>query len=404
MVLIHEQPAESAIISRTSPLNGPAADRPRIADIDAQVRELEEPPQFLRDERGLLNSKKRLDGYICSILTLPTEIVLEIFSLLLPVYPRRPPAIGVYSPAKLAQICHIWREIALSTRSLWRAMSFFLVKEKRLKSQMQILETWAQRSGNLPLSIAVVSRLQTDVYYPRFIQAMVPHCARWEYLRLDLPLHDAHWAKSRMPLLRSLEIGLYDPSGILASIPSFNAPNLHRVTLERYLPIFDAAVPWAQLTTLILNSVTPKGCARILKRTPNLVNCSLSICESMHSTAVTFAATTSLRRLESLIIAPKCHSSPRLEFGTLTLPALRRLQMPEFFLARDPILTLLFLISRWGCTLDDLHITHSTRSAAMYRTAFQFVPKVVLDCPTDAYTRFLNDDALDTEEVFYDQL
>ncbi|KAJ7280877.1 hypothetical protein C8J57DRAFT_1711835 [Mycena rebaudengoi] len=51
----------------------------------------------------------RLDAYKNPILTLPTEMTSEIFVHFLPPYPERPPAIGLFSPEILGQICRTWR-------------------------------------------------------------------------------------------------------------------------------------------------------------------------------------------------------------------------------------------------------------------------------------------------------
>ncbi|KAJ6588192.1 hypothetical protein B0H19DRAFT_1098293, partial [Mycena capillaripes] len=81
-----------------------------------------EPLHSILDaERNLL--QKRLDAYTYPVLTLPNEVVSEIFGHFLPVYPTSPPAIDLLSPNLLGQICRKWREIALTTPVLWRAIS-----------------------------------------------------------------------------------------------------------------------------------------------------------------------------------------------------------------------------------------------------------------------------------------
>jgi hypothetical protein len=56
----------------------------------------------------------------------------------------------------------------------------------------------------------------------------------------------------------------------------------------------------------------------------------------------------------------------------LTLPALRRLQVSEAFLQPDPIAALRFLVSRSGCTLQQIHIL-TDRETNQYRGGFQKV-------------------------------
>ncbi|KAJ7641164.1 hypothetical protein FB45DRAFT_712335, partial [Roridomyces roridus] len=56
------------------------------------------------------------------VLTLPNEITSEIFVHFLPPYPVCPPMTGLDSPTSLTHICRQWREIALATPKLWRAI------------------------------------------------------------------------------------------------------------------------------------------------------------------------------------------------------------------------------------------------------------------------------------------
>ncbi|KAJ6504124.1 hypothetical protein C8R47DRAFT_177927 [Mycena vitilis] len=89
---------------------------------------------------------------LLSIPTLPNEITSEIFLHFLPVYPRCPPLTGNLSPTCLTHICRRWREIALTTPALWRAMPFCIDAEpillaRRLDSNIQSL---AQQISILP--------------------------------------------------------------------------------------------------------------------------------------------------------------------------------------------------------------------------------------------------------------
>ncbi|KAJ6526043.1 hypothetical protein B0H19DRAFT_1197750 [Mycena capillaripes] len=51
----------------------------------------------------------------CPALSLPNELVSDIFVRFLPVYPKLPPPIGLLSPYLLCHICRRWRNIALTT-------------------------------------------------------------------------------------------------------------------------------------------------------------------------------------------------------------------------------------------------------------------------------------------------
>ncbi|KAJ7894003.1 hypothetical protein B0H13DRAFT_1557430, partial [Mycena leptocephala] len=114
------------------------------------LRELERALAGLRAEKTVLQG--RLDSYKYPVLTLPNEIISEIFIQFLPVYPLCPPFIGILSPNTLTQICHKWREVALATPALWRAIG---LSDHRISFEQQrhITVTWLKRSRHCPLSI-----------------------------------------------------------------------------------------------------------------------------------------------------------------------------------------------------------------------------------------------------------
>ncbi|KAJ6459557.1 hypothetical protein C8R45DRAFT_1030413 [Mycena sanguinolenta] len=104
--------------------NALAADRARVAELDAQIWDLERSFERAISELRLQKAEvqDRLISYKYPVLTLPKEIVAEIFVRFLPDYPSRPPLVGLHSPFLLTQICRPWREIASTTPTLWRAI------------------------------------------------------------------------------------------------------------------------------------------------------------------------------------------------------------------------------------------------------------------------------------------
>ncbi|KAK6978014.1 F-box domain-containing protein [Favolaschia claudopus] len=90
-----------------------------IHDLEAQMAVIAERLSVLRSEK--LEIKNRLDSYTYS--ALPNEITAEIFLQFLPPYPVAPPMLGPRSPILLTKICRQWREVALTTPMLWRAIT-----------------------------------------------------------------------------------------------------------------------------------------------------------------------------------------------------------------------------------------------------------------------------------------
>ncbi|KAJ7645236.1 hypothetical protein DFH06DRAFT_1333524 [Mycena polygramma] len=79
-----------------------AADRVRIATIEVEILDLQRSISALRAEKAV--AEERIHSYKYPVLTIPNEIVSEIFTHLLPAYPLCPESIGVLSLACLTQL------------------------------------------------------------------------------------------------------------------------------------------------------------------------------------------------------------------------------------------------------------------------------------------------------------
>jgi hypothetical protein len=255
-----------------------AATRLRIADIDAQILELERTYRSIQEEKAVL--QEQLDAYVYPVLILPPEIVSEIFVHFLPAYPKPPPKTGLLSPNILCQVCRTWREIALSTPALWRAVRVFLFNgdKRKIEAGFRALETSLMRSGSCPLSIELVAGLFIKQELPPFIQSIAAHCARWENLKLFAFLDHLHYIEGPLLSLRSLTIGLWaSADGSMLPTIFCTAPLLRKVALQRYNSTYHAIIPWSQLTVLIVDIIAPDECGLVLNHTPRLVHCRLVI-------------------------------------------------------------------------------------------------------------------------------
>ncbi|KAJ7744660.1 hypothetical protein B0H16DRAFT_1857475 [Mycena metata] len=202
---------------------------------------------------SLSGSSLPLEKYY-PVLTLPTEITSGIFTHFLPLYPSFPPLTGLESPNLLTHICHDWREIALNTPRLWRAIPIFGRHAER--GHLELIRLWLQRSQPMPLSLRIWSP-----YWPladSAITAIIPHRHRYAYLYLRFPHASAVAAiDGPMPLLQHLDLHC-------------------RVQIEWF---FRAALtlPWAQLTSLkAIQWMRPTDPEPILMSCPNLLHLDLS--------------------------------------------------------------------------------------------------------------------------------
>ncbi|KAJ7037908.1 hypothetical protein C8F04DRAFT_1393271 [Mycena alexandri] len=304
------------------------------------------------------------------VLTLPIEMVAEIFMHFLPVYPLCPPLVGLESPALLTQICHPWREIALATPVLWRAISLsfdrdspFELQVSSFEHQVEISDSWLSRSRSLPLSIRVDA---PTITLSPFFARIIPHRQRWEYLHMHgVATFELVAIDGPMPLLRCLDLSLalapHDLVVVFKDTPLLNTAllNSHAAMLT---------LPWAQLTSLTLNTVSARACFPILRSASNLVHCDLFVARNYVETQT---PSVTLPRLTSLVF-----NVPNIDNfgvgGVLILPALRDLTIVDRIRNFVPIPTLTAFIARAGCTkLEAVCVSDSgVVSEEEYRAVF----------------------------------
>ncbi|KAJ7716300.1 hypothetical protein B0H16DRAFT_1801660 [Mycena metata] len=353
-----------------------AADRARIVDIAAQITDLECSLQALRAEKKLLEAEQetlqdRLDAYTYPVLTLPPEVMSEIFVHFLPVYPERAPQKGLLSPITLGQICRLWRQIAFSTPSLWRTFKLSYAPGARCNATKLTTPT-PKLLSNAPALVGSPSRW-----------SMHTHRTRWEHLKLFVSVRNLPVIIGPFPLLRTLTTtvwvdGLHDETYRPATFHS--APLLRRVAIDNYKDIFLSMLPWSQLTVLVIKSIDINPCVHVLALAPNLVYCDLTcfrLGEGETPRQVTLAR---LKHLKLRGPDQLWDHTPILNpLGVLALPALQRLHIDEASLLPGPIAALQSLLSLWGSSPRDIGIGFPSQPFAMYPAA---LPKIVF-----SYTR-----------------
>ncbi|KAJ7166562.1 hypothetical protein C8R43DRAFT_918000 [Mycena crocata] len=346
-----------------------AADRARVAALAAQIQDLQRSIRPLKNEQDL--AQKRLDSYAYPVLTLPTEIVSEIFLHSIPAYPLASPLSGLLSPTVLTQICRRWREIAHATPALWRAIALSVAESSSDEQDNNLLQPWMARSRSYPISFSMNDAWANDDDSAQCMATLSSHRGRWEYLELsEIPESALPFLCGPMPSLRHLDVSY---QGFHHAITLGDAPLLRSVKITVYFDII--ILPWRQLTSLVLVSVFPHECTEILQQTRFLVHCELSLAyldDEDH-------ADTELPFLQSLILVKQADlNTPYLH--SLTVPALRTLQIPDSDLGDDPIAGLTFFISKSQCALRELRITgtKSVASATAYGTAFPTIPQLSL--------------------------
>ncbi|KAJ7353263.1 hypothetical protein DFH08DRAFT_856366 [Mycena albidolilacea] len=249
-----------------------AADRSRIAHIDAQILELDRTLNSLKEEKDSL--RDRLATYTYPVLTLPNEIVSEIFIQFLPTFPQYPPPIGLLSPYLLCQICRKWRNIALATPALWSVISLSFRKAGRVLQKLRYLQTSIERSGSCRLSLKLGTSLDQE-YLAVLNHAVINHFHRVEYLDLS------SWSgfefptdtELSLPCLRGLKLGYC----IEELITPLVTPLLQHVILRTFDALPSSTFPWFQLTVITVLWMKLDEYSYLVNQLVNVVHCRLRI-------------------------------------------------------------------------------------------------------------------------------
>ncbi|KAJ6456439.1 hypothetical protein C8R45DRAFT_578346 [Mycena sanguinolenta] len=319
-----------------------AADRVRLLDLAAQIRNLKQSLSAMRAEQA--EAQERLDNYKYPVLTLPNEITSEIFVHFLPIFPDAPPLTGLASPTTLTHVCHKWRAIALTTPALWRAIRLCYKDRMRGYQLQRIADTWISRSGSCPLSIEI-DLGGYDFLPPLFTETMAIAVTRSEHLGLcDVTPHP-HPKIGPMPFLRSLDL-MFEPND---EVHTYDAPQLRSVLLQGFSAPC-VVLPWAQLTWLNLNRIEIKPCISILRQTPSLVQCTPHFTCLGDETFEFPGSDLTLLFLEFLTMEASLQAVNRY-LCSFVVPALKQLVVEQKFLGQEPIQSVGTFIAKSGCKL-----------------------------------------------------
>ncbi|KAJ7859539.1 hypothetical protein B0H14DRAFT_3446661 [Mycena olivaceomarginata] len=341
------------------------ADRARLADLDAQILDLKRSLSALRSQRQPVF--ERLDAYRYPVLTLPNEIITEIFLYFVPILPVCAPLMGLHSPILLTQICREWRQIALGTPNLWCTIE--LSDEIPWEQQKTLVDMWLSKSGCSPLSFYFDESAMHSDNVTDTLSVLLSHRARWQNSHLYLSRAHLPIIEGPLPLLRSLDLLLVDTGPLPPNVSLCDAPLLRTVFLNSTAAAI-LMLPWVQLTSLTLRWLYPHNCVPILQHASSLVHYELVF---VPDDTPELIPDISLPSLHSLTL----DGYSRTEYlQTLIVPALRTLRISEPFLAPGGINTLARFTSKSRCQLHELCIIdREVGSKDSYREAFPLTQK-----------------------------
>ncbi|KAJ7125807.1 hypothetical protein C8R43DRAFT_958278 [Mycena crocata] len=365
----------------------PAVTRRHINAVDSRIAYLVGCIRKLQQHRYIL--KAHLDAYVYPVLTLPNEIISEIFLHCVSFDRTDPIPSPQKAPLLLGQICHLWREIALSTPSLWNMITLDIIKVDAYESQLRLLDMWLTRSRASPLTISLFYRNPQD---PDGLGPIYGGSAI-----LNIPFADLILIEGDMPLLEELALGITDmfPLIVYPPDPSWpvqrfdHAPKLTDVIFLRGLEPTVFTLPWAQLTHISVRDTEPRQVVDVLRSAMNVIYLNAELVWSSDTDAlVAVPAVPPLAHLEILYLTGALnHASHRQILEKLTLPALVLLTVSErcFGILEGPEGYVQELIARSECETGCMHITVTDAwfTGRHYRRAWPAVHMISVEHPDD---------------------
>ncbi|KAJ7766604.1 hypothetical protein B0H16DRAFT_1882659 [Mycena metata] len=297
------------------------------------------------------------------VFTLPNEIVSRIFIECLPSHGRVRPS-PIRAPLLLAQICHHWREIALSTCELWTSadvdaglhLPSLAPRVGTVERLLPLLQTWFSRAQACPLSLTVRSRYEK---LPVAIYSIISAFAeRLHRVELNLSVDDLralqqlsislpHVRQLAVPFNLGAYLALESPFRAITIFP--NTPRLQDLAIGQ-CTISELGI-YQNLTRLRLSQASIDQILQILQSRSQITDFTAVLLRP--SSSRSFSAPPPLTHIHSLALFEyEGDTVVEVMLGLLTIPNLRRL---ELGVNKQPPSLLAFL-NRSACPLEHLSL------------------------------------------------
>ncbi|KAK7062341.1 hypothetical protein R3P38DRAFT_2495406, partial [Favolaschia claudopus] len=222
------------------------------------------------------------------VLSLPTEIISEVFDHCLPHNPDRSESLAPFhesAPFLLLHVCRKWRAIAIATPRLYQnlRLDFYAIPLRFFAADNfeSFLGDWVARAKSLPLFFGSQRTYQVGgTGKTRAGHSFRPLAPRLERLKLDTSFAFYNHLSPSFPILRQLSLGIeydYDepdsPDGPEDSIQTFSAaPLLEEVCLSSYTLPYYFDLPWGALKVLSTEGFDTTAAVETLRVSPSLSN------------------------------------------------------------------------------------------------------------------------------------
>ncbi|KAF9457777.1 hypothetical protein BDZ94DRAFT_1227394 [Collybia nuda] len=380
MPIIYSKPIVQTTIFPT-PTTNPSGFPSRVADWLTNACD-----NYLRIDHwktsndGLYSTSRYGERVNAHINRMPVEILGEIFIHCLgEIDPARtgssPTSLSpspLADPQTLGEVCRFWRDVTLSTPSLWSKIWIYQPQ----RSQVRRVEMWLNRSREYPLNIRII-QLPGGVTHDnhaaadKILSLLVGQVHRWRRIHfrfgstaqeplLTLPVGAATNMESAYVDMWKWDQASADQFWKIC----FSSPSLRHADWVSYTKKPPNYVPWTQLTSITLyHGLTVEECMSILQGCRHLEALCIHAIWTYDSLVDPYGPLTlpSLRHLSFL-----GYVEGTAIFNRLTLPSLTSLEIsnahPHHHHERRSCMSFRNLLQRSACRLEKLRLFNTSIS------------------------------------------
>ncbi|KAJ6551502.1 hypothetical protein B0H19DRAFT_171959 [Mycena capillaripes] len=311
--------------------------------------------------RKRASMQAQLDAGIYPVLTLPPEVVSEIFIHCLS--DTRARLNVAEAPLLLCNVCRAWRDIAIATPPLWSSLELTFKFSLFGTNFLDLLDLWLSRTGSHRLSLSVCYDEYTSGkrrhQLNQLVMLLMRHSEQWADVELKLPdASEFHHFKGEFPALETLSVAhpVEPPTYPVTSFA--HAPRLTTVQLSLGCALEPLVLPWAQLKVLKCESLYVDDCLKLLRETTQIVELTVYLREDGPTPSARLLLLPTLRSLH--LLREECHID-LLQY--LTLPSLEKLSIsfqehdiPRFvsFLSRSACALRYIIFDAWAFNQAEL--------------------------------------------------
>ncbi|KAK7038200.1 hypothetical protein R3P38DRAFT_2904974 [Favolaschia claudopus] len=359
---------------------------PGLGPLSNGVFEYQKQNTLVSDKDGRL----RYTALSRRILCLPLETLAEIFERCLPDIDFVCPS-PTQAPLVLCGVCHQWREVALSTPTLWCSLeiNLSLSGEACWDAYAYICLTWLSRIRKASLSISIL--LSRPLKWPErvrpLLEAIAGMSAQWRVIKFNPALVDPQLlfpktasAPLHFPFLE--KVVCTNNTQFNDLLPFTNAPRLRELCTFSSIALPED-FPWAQLAAFSARAASLSSSFAVLDRAVDLVKLHLRIgVDDVSSIPTSIVSLDSLQHLsitalavaEDMLSVTPMSILRRLKTPTLKHLTLRHNREEEYPADYSPFFS---WITRSAVQLHSLVLFHIPVSEDTLVTCLKAVPSLV---------------------------